>query len=1393
MEDSNSLDLTDNVEDRVHVPFAFTRDHAEWLTADGQANFARGTEASVTQSQEDAYAAMAMKDTLSSPFGLDSARPTLGLSDVRAQPTKKDDGCATLETEGDLPDTTAIIQTLMSHRDLIMNNQMIYLIVDNRMPAAVPYWPAFAAWWASRRCLVGPQEEATDVLWVCADATTGLHKVPYYWAGVFVLEAARFLYPAQHFALIDNDCVPVTLFEVQDLLQLAHQQHQWVDLIGRARSESSSCAGIGTLLFTEAHLEYNAGLVISIGNRSKHSPLEQDSNASTLAKNLQAGRLALVSRARPPVNPSDTVISGTLFTPFVGTAMQTALDLCMVWSLYGLYMCKHFWPSPVTSPNELGPGSTIKWPRQSHPRALTPAGRERTPWVTSWARATFEQGILSVLPMLTGIGVYMAPNPADDCQLLPTIDEWVRSTSELEPVLVAGDFNKPPDASDRWTWLKGSGASLAVRNSEGQYEPTRWKGRRCIDWLWSSHPHMISQLDFVPVFFADHKAVTCQVKVDQQSVRTYRAVPTRRLLPPSDISPGAWKAACEAAWADVSIPPSSTTEQEWQWFCRVAEQAYDRAMTLCGVEPPTQRGTRPKGTDLQVTAIRPETFRLKQNASCHELKLRRLLGRVLEAMRLVEQDAPIPNILKKRIWHHPLVRNQGFHRIEDIQSWCHSELESFLRQEKIARLQKWRQHIRSDPKAAAKWVRREHHAPVTSVYEDTFEQGRPSSNNQKSLEAIRKFWEGIWHRQGPDLDRATQAWQQHMPAEPEQPWNDITPQELQIQAAQQRGKAPGPDGWSGDELSFWPAQAWIVFAALTNRWLNREETPNVWASVRQVHIQKPEAVLRSDGALHAKHLRPIAIQCILWRIIASSWTCRSDTRQWVQRWAHPSAQGGVAGRSVGQAIDILLQEFAKKDKVLVSLDYSKCFDHVDPKIGIRCLVHLGCPRQIAGPLSAIWLNQRRWLTYNGECLPEAQQVSSSLPQGDSLSPLTLIAIVSGLSAHIVHDEPEPHVLTTFLDDRNFIASSPAQAGRLFHNWKLLSDEVGLSEKPNKAKVLTRKQKWQQDLIDEGFSADQIVPSTRVLGVDATARLGAAIKPTHDLRVRQAQQRADRIALLPVTSQHKRGLLASMVVPKAVWGTWTRRPPASKLDTKIKRCSGCHQSASVDLWVLLTGHGLSVEFCSGFQAFSYLAKQIHRRPRQWQPRPRRGTWVHRVQKWLASLGWTSVAPWMWNHPRQNWNLNLQNPITERDAHEIRESWRWQRFQSFLNSSRRDATSVQGVVVDARRISLARKLFRQQNVHGCGVMMGGVISDARFDKIRSVNLGGCQWCSEETVPTWHHLAWECPELAATRCRLPQDPLQRVLGWPTGADKAYDEAVMVHLSTVRQRILDRRYRRM
>ena len=87
-----------------------------------------------------------MPDQLSSPFGLDSAQPIIELADVRAQPPKQDQGYDTEETDGDLPHMTAIIYALLQHRELITRNQMIYLIVDNRKPEAVPHWPAFATW-----------------------------------------------------------------------------------------------------------------------------------------------------------------------------------------------------------------------------------------------------------------------------------------------------------------------------------------------------------------------------------------------------------------------------------------------------------------------------------------------------------------------------------------------------------------------------------------------------------------------------------------------------------------------------------------------------------------------------------------------------------------------------------------------------------------------------------------------------------------------------------------------------------------------------------------------------------------------------------------------------------------------------------------------------------------------------------------------------------------------------------------------------------------------------------------------------------------------------------------------------------------------------------------------
>lgn len=265
---------------------------------------------------------------------------------------------------------------------------MIYLIVDNRDPGEVPYWPAFEAWWLSRCRLVGPHQERTDVLWITADLRNGLWGVPYYWAGVFVLEVARFLYPQQHFGLVDNDCVPVTLFEVPDLVALATSQMQWSDLVGMAPDDPKHDQKVGLLLVTEAHLEYNAGLVISIGSPGRPCPITTQSNAEELADELAEYRMQLLAMARPPVNPTDCSQGGTMFTPLVGVPMASSLDLVMVWAVYGRFMRKTFWPMPSTNPPltvETAAGQPVRWPKRAHPGALSEAGQERTPHLTRWA------------------------------------------------------------------------------------------------------------------------------------------------------------------------------------------------------------------------------------------------------------------------------------------------------------------------------------------------------------------------------------------------------------------------------------------------------------------------------------------------------------------------------------------------------------------------------------------------------------------------------------------------------------------------------------------------------------------------------------------------------------------------------------------------------------------------------------------------------------------------------------------------------------------------------------------------------------------------------------------------------------------------------------------------
>ena len=121
-------------------------------------------------------------------------------------------------------DFTQILSQLVSRRQEFADARTVYLIVDSRLPNQVDYWPAFQPWWTSREQIFGPHKEVTRLVWYHINAESGVQYVPHIWAGVFVLLVARFLFPTIHIALVDTDCVPVSLFEIEDLILLSKLQ-----------------------------------------------------------------------------------------------------------------------------------------------------------------------------------------------------------------------------------------------------------------------------------------------------------------------------------------------------------------------------------------------------------------------------------------------------------------------------------------------------------------------------------------------------------------------------------------------------------------------------------------------------------------------------------------------------------------------------------------------------------------------------------------------------------------------------------------------------------------------------------------------------------------------------------------------------------------------------------------------------------------------------------------------------------------------------------------------------------------------------------------------------------------------------------------------------------------
>ena len=279
------------------------------------------------------------------------------------------------ETTEDIgkPDWNLLFGFILARMSHLRFLSTVYVLVDNRdltnldnPDPSLQHWPAVAAWWSSRACMQGPASELCDVVYFPISQASGLHLVHPTWAGTFVLAALCLVFPGLHIVLLDSDCVPVTLFEVEDLWQEAQRlQHcgfpgpvptsSWAGGLNSDQLDQSTQPKLkeeGVILVTEHNAEVNAGFAVLRG--SNHAPplLEEDwqsiplgsGESQDLAIRKYKQKLVsdywklvstMVSHGRDDRDMTPSECQGLALTPFCGHVMNTSLEWAVAWSLVG--------------------------------------------------------------------------------------------------------------------------------------------------------------------------------------------------------------------------------------------------------------------------------------------------------------------------------------------------------------------------------------------------------------------------------------------------------------------------------------------------------------------------------------------------------------------------------------------------------------------------------------------------------------------------------------------------------------------------------------------------------------------------------------------------------------------------------------------------------------------------------------------------------------------------------------------------------------------------------------------------------------------------------------------------------------------------------------------------
>ena len=1021
------------------------------------------------------------------------------------------------------------------------------------------------------------------------------------------------------------------------------------------------------------------------------------------------------------------------------------------------------------------------------------------------------------------VNVYVAHNDNRN-EFLAELHSHFRNTAAKAQFLFVGDWNDEPCDNPLVS-------ALSMYNGIvfSPTEATRWDGKRIIDYPITNLGHDSLKVSLKHEAFSDHKIVLLEVERPFSQQKQCILKPTLHIKVPSHLDPVMWSELLEKTWK----------AQEWQFQGAISSKAHCNQIWKCfiqAVERCLLDATRESEQCAPTSAHRPRLLcnqlhkkRSKGSTACFVTtaephrkhpekhlppsKIRQLRN-VLARLREIRRSEMLGNCHPQRDWLLEKCRrviNLPDGPTENQISHINRLISQEQTSEKYRRIAEWKHELHSNSKAAYQWLR----AGLEPVPTNLHCGETPAHSISECLLLLRDYWRSIWDRGRPNLEETIQQMTPLLgPRQRSTAWDPLTVKDIFAAASQQKGKSPGIDGFSGDEVAHLPFVFWQDALHIFQEFERTGYVPDAWTEIRQVHIPKPDKGKRSsDGATDVAALRPICILSVWFRIFASARWKSPSTQNWVSKWWPANAFGGRKNFSIMDALQHILNA-AESDQYIAALDYSLAFDCTDPEIAMFVFQHKGMPPGWLGILESMWLHQKRTLQYAQECLPQQQHVSHSLPQGDpwSMAAMTAVLLV-GIKA--VQTEVPEATCITYVDDRTILAPTETSCLLACQVWKQWSRILGLTESESKEQFFHRKAANRKKFELAGIHPSKVMESPKILGTCLIGSTNRKLTPAETKRLQKACDTANKCACLPVPPEKRLRFVAATATPQASFG-WSAKSPAiqdlSCFNKAVQRCVWRHQQADPSLARLLRGHFTDLKFTIACSEITNIFRAIKKGtfvPR----RHRNGTGLHSLlTKYAKWLNWHPEAPWIFKTPSLDKvlylsDVNMPNhAIKEIDElkHCLRESWRHQLFTKWSNRDRIDAKFCRDNSLDGNaipycpeRCSIARRLAWQSG-HTFAVMSGSFVSPCRFAVMSGLAddqdddddefPGACPHC--KAPADFQHWCWHCPALAhdvASLEGIPTDPLLFRMGWPDPAEKEKGKLILRHLAHRRKCAID------